>query len=327
MDLTLLISSIPLLISSIFLLISSISQLEILKHSRAHSSDLCLLSLNPTPQEKHLVFAPELVLNTNSPWRIHNFWPLSRLWILDLNDNLPSGQLQLAVNMHLKPNTSKTQLKPPNTALVSPSQWAGATIRQITQAKNLKIHPLLLSSLHSQSISKSIGSPSKIYLKCDHLLLLFNHSVVPNYSQLPWTAHARPPCLSPSPRACSSSCPLNQWRHPTISSSCPLLLLPSSFPSIGIFSNESALRIRCPEHWSFSFSISPSKEYSGLITFRIDWFHLLGVQGTLKSLLQHHSSKASILWCSAFFMVQLSLYYWKNHSFDYMDSLLLSYYI
>ena len=156
MDLTLLISSIPLLISSIFLLISSISQPEILKHSRAHSSDICLLSLNPTPQEKHLVFAPELVLNTNSPWRIHNFWPLSRLWILDLNDHLPSGQLQLAVNMHLKPNTSKTQLKPPNTALVSPSQWAGATIRQITQAKNLKIHPLLFSFPHS------IANPSAL---------------------------------------------------------------------------------------------------------------------------------------------------------------------
>ena len=85
---------------------------------------------------------------------------------------------------------------------------------------------------------------------------------------------------------------------------CPLLLLPSIFPSIRVFSNESALRIRRPKYWKFS--ISPSNEYSGLISFRTDWFDLLAVQGTLKSLLQHHSSKASILWCSAFFMVQLA---------------------
>ena len=87
---------------------------------------------------------------------------------------------------------------------------------------------------------------------------------------------------------------------------CPLLLLPSSFPSIRVFSNESALRIRWPEYWSFSLSISPSNEYSRLISFRMDWLDLLAVQGTLKSLLQHHSSKASILWCPAFFIVQLS---------------------
>ena len=88
--------------------------------------------------------------------------------------------------------------------------------------------------------------------------------------------------------------------------SCPLLLLPSIFPSIKIFSNKSVLRIRWVKYWSFSFSISPSNEYSGLISFRIDWLDLLTVQGTLKSLLQHHSSKASILLCSAFFIVQLS---------------------
>ena len=86
----------------------------------------------------------------------------------------------------------------------------------------------------------------------------------------------------------------------------PLLLLPLIFPSIRVFSNESVLCIRWPKYWSFSFSISPSKEYSGLISFRIDWFDLLAVQGALKSLLQHHSLKASIFWCSAFFMVQLS---------------------
>ena len=86
----------------------------------------------------------------------------------------------------------------------------------------------------------------------------------------------------------------------------PLLLLPSIFPSIRVFSNESVLHIRWPKDWSFSFSISPSNKYSGLISFRMDWLDLLTVQGTLKSLLQHHSSKASILLCSAFFMVQLS---------------------
>ena len=87
---------------------------------------------------------------------------------------------------------------------------------------------------------------------------------------------------------------------------CPPLLLPSIFPSIRVFSNESALRIRWPKYWSFSFSISPSNEYSGLISFTMDCLDLLAVQGTLKSLLQHHSSKASILQCSAFFIVQLS---------------------
>ena len=86
----------------------------------------------------------------------------------------------------------------------------------------------------------------------------------------------------------------------------PLLLLPSIFPSIRVFSNESVLHIRWPNYWSFSFSISPSNEYSGLNSSRFDWFDLLALQGTLKSLLQHHSLKASILWCSAFFMVQQS---------------------
>ena len=86
----------------------------------------------------------------------------------------------------------------------------------------------------------------------------------------------------------------------------PLLLLPSIFPSIRVFSNESALLIRWPKYWSFSFNISPSNEHTGLVSFRMDWLDLLVVQGTPKSLLQHHSSKASVLWCSAFFIVQLS---------------------
>ena len=86
----------------------------------------------------------------------------------------------------------------------------------------------------------------------------------------------------------------------------PLLLLPSTFPNISVISNESVLHIRWPKYWSFSFNISPSNEYSGLISFRIDWLDLLEVQVTLKGLLQHHSSKASILWCSIFFIVHLS---------------------
>ena len=99
----------------------------------------------------------------------------------------------------------------------------------------------------------------------------------------------------------------------------PLLLLPSIFPSIRVFSSESALCIRWPKYWSFSFSISPSNGYSGLISFRMDWLDLLAVQETLKSLLKHHSSKASILWCSAFFMIQLSHLYMttgKTNSFE-----------
>ena len=119
--------------------------------------------------------------------------------------------------------------------------------------------------------------------------------------------HARPPCPSPSPRTCSNSCPLSQWCHPIILSSVvPFSSCLQSFPASGFFSNESALCIRWPEYWSFSFSISPSNEYSGLISLRIDWFDLLAVQRTLKSLVQHHDSKASIVQRSVFFMVQLS---------------------
>ena len=102
---------------------------------------------------------------------------------------------------------------------------------------------------------------------------------------------------------------------------CPHLPLPSIFPSIRVFSDESSLCIMWPKYWSFSFSVSLSNEYSGLISFRVDWFDLLAVQGTLKSFLQHHSSKASILRRSAFFIVQLSHPYMTtgNHGFDYVD--------
>ena len=97
--------------------------------------------------------------------------------------------------------------------------------------------------------------------------------------------HTRPPCPSPAPGVYSNSCPLNRWCHLSISSSVSLLLLPSVFPSITVFSNESALCIRWPKYWSFSLNISPSNEHPGLISFRMDWLDLLAVQGTLKSLL------------------------------------------
>ena len=119
--------------------------------------------------------------------------------------------------------------------------------------------------------------------------------------------YARTPCPSPAPRVYSNSCPLSQRCYPTISSS--VILFSShlqSFPP-SESSNESILRIRWSKYWHFSFNISPSSEYSGLISFRMDWLDLLAVQGTLESLLQHHSSKASILQRSAFFIVQLSL--------------------
>ena len=135
----------------------------------------------------------------------------------------------------------------------------------------------------------------------------FSCSVMSNSLQPHGLQHTRPPCPSLTPGPYSNSCSLNQWCHPTNSPSViPFFSCPQSFPSIRVFSNESALRIRWLKYWSFSFSISPSNEYSGLISFRMDWLDLLLFQGTFKSLLQHHSSKASILLSSAFFIVQLS---------------------
>ena len=125
----------------------------------------------------------------------------------------------------------------------------------------------------------------------------------------------RLPCPSPTPRAYSNSCPSNWWCHLTISSSViPFASYLQSFPISGSFQMSLCFYIRWPKYWSFSFSTSPSKEYSGQISFKTDWLDFLAVQGTLKRLLQHHSSKASILWCSAFFTVQLtSIYnYWKK---------------
>ena len=133
----------------------------------------------------------------------------------------------------------------------------------------------------------------------------FSRSVVSDSLQPHERQHARPPCPSPTPRVYSNSCRLSRWCHPTISCSViPFSSRPQSFPASGSFP-VSQLCIRWPKYWSFSFSISPSNEYSGLIFFRIEWLDILIVQETLKNLLQH-VSKASTLWRSAFFIIQLS---------------------
>ena len=131
--------------------------------------------------------------------------------------------------------------------------------------------------------------------------------------------HTRLPCPSPTPRVYSNSCPLSQWCHPTISSCViPFSSRLQSFPQSGSFPHESVLCIRWPKYWSFSFSISPSNEYSGLIFFSMDWSDLLAVQGTLKSLLQHRSSKTSILWRSPFFMAQPSHLFNSDHKVSFL---------
>ena len=134
----------------------------------------------------------------------------------------------------------------------------------------------------------------------------FSLSVMSNSLRPHELQHVRSPCPSPSSWSTPKPMSIESVMPSNYLILCRPLLLPSIFPSIRVFSNESALGIRWPKYWSFSFSISPSNEYSRLISFRMDWLDLLAVQGTLKSLIQHHSSKASILRCSAFFIVQLS---------------------
>ena len=144
---------------------------------------------------------------------------------------------------------------------------------------------------------------------CDNYIVSsvqFSRSVMSKSLWCHESQHATPPCPSPTPGVHSDSRPSSQWCHPAISSSVvPFSSCPQSLPA-SVFSNESTLHISWPKYWSFSFSIIPSKEIPGLIFFRMDWLDLLAVQGTLKSLLQNHSLKASILQHSAFFTVQLS---------------------
>ena len=143
---------------------------------------------------------------------------------------------------------------------------------------------------------------------CCLSLLLLSCPVMSDSSQPHGLPHARPPCPSPSPEVCPSSCPLHWWCHSVISSSDALFsFCPQRFPASGTFPM-SQLVAKWLKYWSFSFSISPSNEYSGLISLKIDWFDL-ALQETLRSLFQHYSSKASILWCSVFFTVQLSQLY------------------
>ena len=163
------------------------------------------------------------------------------------------------------------------------------------------------------------NTSSKIPGRLRYISVQFSRWVMPDSLQPHGLKHTRLPCPSTTPRACSNSCPSSQWCHLTISSSQPhpLLLPPSVFPNIRVFSNNSVLHIRWPKFWSFSFSISPSHEYSGLISFRIDWFDLLAVQGTLKSLLQHQFKSVSPLVLSLYSPTLISIHdYWKNHSFD-----------
>ena len=180
-------------------------------------------------------------------------------------------------------------------------------------------HPHLLTLPHSVTLLAVHWMPAPVYQ-----LLYACYVVVHSLSRVrlvttPWTAarQASLPFHLPELKLTSieSAMPSN---HPILCH--PLLLLPSIFPSVRVFSNESVLHIRWPEYWSFSFSISPSNEYSALISFRMDWLDLLAVQGTLKikSLLQHHSLKASILQCSADVQLTSVHDYWKNHTFDYM---------
>ena len=139
-------------------------------------------------------------------------------------------------------------------------------------------------------------APWKGFNPWNEISVQFSHSVVSDSLQPRGLQHARFPCPSPIPRACSNSCPSSQLCHPTISSSVvPFSSRLQSFPASASFP---VLHIRWPKYWSFSFNISPSNEYSGLTGFRMDWFAVLAVQGTIKSLLQHHSSKASGEKCS-----------------------------
>ena len=163
------------------------------------------------------------------------------------------------------------------------------------------------SSRGSSQPGSNRGLPGhwKILYRLSHQVssVQFSRSVVSDSLRPHESQHARPPCPSPTPGVHPDSHPSSQGCHPAISSSVvPFSFCPQSLPA-SVFSNESTLHMRCPKYWSFSFSIIPSKEIPGPISFRMDWLDLLAVQGTLKSLLQHHSSKASILRCSAFFFI------------------------
>ena len=158
------------------------------------------------------------------------------------------------------------------------------------------------------SISLDVDISSLHLILQAFLSVQFSHSVMVNSLWPHEQQHTKPPCPSPTPGVHPNPCPLSRWCHPIISSSVvPFSSCPKSFPAIGSFQMSQLFAdFGWPKYWSFSFKISPTNEHPGLISFRMDWLDVFAVQGTLKSLLQHHSSKASVLWCSVFFIVQLS---------------------
>ena len=164
-----------------------------------------------------------------------------------------------------------------------------------------------LNLLHWQADSLPLVLPEKPCVFSSAQWPVASDSLWPHGLQ-----HTRPPCPSPAPRVYSNSCSLSQWCHPAISSSImPFTSCPQSFPASRSFETSQLFASGGQKIWSFSFNISPSREYSGLISFRMDWFDLLAAQGTLRSLLQHHSSKVSILWHSAFFIVNSHIHTWQ----------------
>ena len=184
------------------------------------------------------------------------------------------------------------------------SQFFYPLRQKIIPCKNNLIFKSILKSKHSNTCWASMGLLLFPYFSS----VQFSRSVMSDSLRPHGLQHARLPCSSPSPGVCSDSCPLNWWCHPRISSSVvPFSSFLQSFPASGSFPMTQFFASGGQSTGvSASASVSPSNEYSGLISFRIDWFYLLAVQGTLKSLLQHHSSKASIFWHTAFFRVQLS---------------------
>ena len=189
---------------------------------------------------------------------------------------------------------------------IQPTAWGPPCYWAICFARSLLIWMLITSkkiaSQHHQDWCLNEQLPHSLFSSSQSLSHVWLFVT-------PWTAACQDSPSITNSWSLLNSCPASQWYHPTISSSV-ILLLPSIFPSIRVLSNESVLPIRWPKYWSITFSISPSNDYSGLISFRMNWLDLLAVQGTLKSLLQYHSSEASILQCSAFFMSKSPIHTW-----------------